>query len=268
MKKFAFLLTIIFCFSLLGCGTAEQENTAQQPTETATMTDVPTEVTNPIAEIEETMEPTTEPMGNVANGQSDVRFLYAGSLEEYEKHFAENGGYPENFVTYEDLRELGSFKSFHCQSYNMLPNVDEKTYTTYGYEIQMDGIVFSFSIRNNKRTPETVKNLEWEDVKAAMDTSDLRTNGADVFKREDIFRGKIVCGEYTYKYIEGKLSKIVWIVGETEITISKPSLRNPWPENDPDTLIGRMLIWDTAEEALGELREKIDGKLKDLKYPD
>lgn len=267
MKKFAFLLTIILCFSLLGCGTAKQESTAQttqQPAETTAMTDVLTGVTNPT----ETPEPTTEPTGNVANGQSDVSFLYAGSLEEYEKHFAENGGYPENFVTYEDLRELGSFGSFHCQSYNMHPYAWQNGYTTYGYILKVDGSDVSFSVLNARKIPEDIKNLEWEDVKDAMDASDLRTNSADVFKREDIFRGRMVCGEYTYKYIDGKLHAIVWIVGETEITISIPSLSHPWPENDPDTLIGRMLIWDTAEEALGELRQKIDGKIKDLKYPD
>ena len=267
MKKVSLLLVIGICFAMLGCGAVERENTAQttqQPAGSTAMADAPTEVTNPTTAPAETTEPTEVSGGNVSHG--DVVFLHIETLEEYKKHFEENGGYPENFVTYEDLCKLGDFKNFRCQSYNMLR--DENDYTTYGYDFMVGEVVIHITVRIAERISEDIKKLEWEDVRDAMVASDLRTNPADVFKREDIFRGKVVCGEYTYNYIEGKLLSIEWIVGETRILIYIPSLSNPWPENDPETLIGRMLIWDTAEEALGELREKIDGKLKDLKYPD
>ena len=269
MKFISCMLAICMCFAMAGCGSTSEENiaqTTQKIANSSTETHLPTEETEPTTVPAETTE--SNEAFNENAGSGDIVFLYAGSLEEYEKHFAENGGYPENFVTYEDLRELGSFESFRCQSYNMHPDVWQKDYTTYGYGLKVDGIDIDFSVLNARRIPEDIKNLEFEDVKDAMVASDLRTNNADVFKKEDIFRGELVCGEYTYQYIEGKLHAIVWIVGETEVTITIPSLSHPWPENDPDTLIGRMLIWDTAEEALGELREKIDGKLKDLKYPD
>ena len=112
------------------------------------------------------------------------------------------------------------------------------------------------------------KKLVFEDVKDTMAPSDLRTNNTDAV------RGKLVLNDYSYLYLNGKLTSIKWTVGETAFSIffeevdSRAGTEGKWPENDPDTLIGRMLIWDTAEEALGELRQKIDGKIKDLKYPD
>ena len=256
MRKLAFLLVIGICFSLLGCNTGEQESTAQttqQSTETTAMTDVPAETTEP------GVAPT---QGNTGGG--DVSLLGISTLEEYEKHFVENGGYPESFVTYEDLQAWGNFESFLCQSYNLMEGA-RKEYTVYEYGLIAGGSRFKLKFRPAKNDPNILYPIEWQDITDTMIKSDLRTNGTDVWS------GRIICGEngYEYRYTGGKLTSIVWITGETQIRIWFPEgINEKWPENDPDTLIGRMLIWDTAEEALDELREKIDGKLKDLKYPD
>jgi len=263
MKIISFLLMIILCFSLLGCGITEQESTAQTTQQTTAMTDAPTEMTNPTSAPAETTKPSVAPtQGNTGGG--DVSLLGVSSLEEYEKHFTENRGYPDSFITFEDLQAWGNFESFICQSYNLMEGA-RKEYTVYEYGLIAGGGRFKFKFRPAKYEPDSVKSIEWVDITDTMIKSDLRTNEVDVWN------GRVICGEYgyEYQYLGGKLYTVQWTTGETLITIwFLDGLDGKWPENDPDTLIGRMLIWDTAEEALDELREKIDGKLKDLKYPD
>lgn len=257
VKVFAFLLAITVCFGIMGCSTGEQENTeqtAQQPEESTAAT-----------ETTESNIVSTE--GNTGE-QADISYLGLGTLEEYKKHFAEKGGCPDSFITYEDLSSLGSFESFVCQSYIVHKDSHQKEYIEYQYGFSVDEVQFTLIVRPTKYIPESNKKLVFEDVKDTMAPSDLRTNNTDAV------RGKLVLNDYSYLYLNGKLTSIKWTVGETAFSIffeevdSRAGTEGKWPENDPDTLIGRMLIWDTAEEALGELRQKIDGKIKDLKYPD
>lgn len=248
MKKVLLLFVIALCLSMIACGyldtdSAKISETAQQPTQTTSPTTVPTEHTS--------------------NFGGDVVFLTIETLEEYEKHFEEQGGYPDSFITYHDLSNLGEFRNFICQSYILYGGSRYKEYTTYQYELLVDGTEFDVMFRPAKSISDDTKEMEQEDVKATVDKEDMRVN------RTDAVRGKLVLGDMTYNYLDGKLHTIKWVTGETQVTIYFEEGRNEkWPENDPDTLIGRMLIWDTAEEALGELRQKIDGKIKDLKYPD
>ena len=98
---------------------------------------------------------------------------------------------------------------------------------------------------------------EWFDAEDTIIAADLRTNLTDG-ARANVTREK-----YQYSYLYGKLHSIQWIAGQTQVQIWS---ENGWPENNPDTLMGRMLIWDTAEEAIAQLREKLDCKLEDLTY--
>ena len=241
MKILRCFLVMILCFGLLGCGSIHEEYAVQTT---------------------QTTEPSVAPTQGDTGG-ADVNLLGFGTLEEYERHFAENGGYPGSFITYKELQALGEFKGFVCQSYVVHKYSDRKEYTMYMYSFTVGEAEVSLRIYPAKYISESQKALVWEDATDTLVTSDLRINDTEAL------RARIMVADAEYCYLlSGKLHTISWTVGETEIVIAIPSMKSPWPENDPDTLIGRMLIWDTAEEALSELREITDGKLKDLKYSD
>lgn len=234
MKHLAAFLAFMLCISLAACGKGNNDNvgeTTLQPTQTVTATEESTD------------------------GNGNVEYLNLITLADYEKHFEEAGGYPDTFITYEELQELGTFKSFVCQSYVVHEDSSQKEYTEYQYVLEADGAAFNVVVRPVKNIPEDTR--EWFDAEDTIIAADLRTNLTDGA------RASITREKYQYDYLYGKLYSIEWIAGETQVMIWS---ENGWPENDPDTLIGRLLIWDTAEAAITELQQKLDGKLQGLKY--
>lgn len=230
MKRFAIILVMILCLGMAACG-----NTGDS---------TPTTEGNQ-----------TEPTGSTQNEPTEggqMPYLGLATLEEYEKHFSENGGYPDAFVPYEALRELGEFNSFVCQSYGTEKDSQQKEYTEYQYSLSADGVDFDLIVRPIKNIPQEPEDQEWFDAEDTIVAADLRTN------LTDCARANVTREKYQYDYLYGQLHSIEWTTGEFQIVISS---ENGWPEINPDSMLGRMLVLDTADAAITQLQQSIDSAL-------
>ena len=232
MKRFAIILVMILCFGMAACG-----NTGDNTPSTEGNRTEPTESTQ---------------TGATEGNQTQMHYLGLATLEEYEKHFSENGGYPDAFVTYEALRELGEFHSFVCQSYETDQDSQQKEYTEYQYSLAADGVDFELTVRPVENIPQVPEDQEWFDAEDTIIATDLRTN------LTDCARANVTREKYQYDYLYGHLHSIEWTTGEFQIVISS---ENGWPEINPDSMLGRMLVLDTADAAITQLQQSIDSDL-------
>lgn len=227
MKKFlCILITAGILFSTASCGIDGPESSnLPLPQETRNTTS------------NETLD------SPISGSYESYEFLGFSSLSEYEEHFTAQGGYPDGFITYDDLKLLGEFSGFVSQSYYG----NNPDYSYYHYSIMLpNGIEISVNIY-----PEWLPQKQWlwdiASVKSTMLKSDLRTN------RTGETRGTVLIEDVLYSYLLGKLRSVTWRSGGQEIRLSGDF--DQIPEESNDSLIGRLLSYNTAKGAIAELKQ-------------
>ena len=227
MKKvlcIVMILSFLFCAASCGVNRSESGETLSE-TET---TSIPTNETTDIS---------------IFASYDSYAALGLSSLAEYEEHFSKQGGYPEGFISYDDLKAFGEFDGFVSQSYYG----NDPNYSYYYYKIlYSSGAHFYVDIHPEWR-PSAQFTWDMISVKNTMIESDLRTN------QTDEIRGSVLIGDTLYTYLVGKLHEIEWRSGGLLIAISGDF--DQIPEVSTDSLLGRLLNYNTAEAALAELRE-------------
>ncbi len=231
MKKFLCILIItavLFCTA--SCGTDSPE---------------PQETTNGALE---------EMLGNPIPGSHEsYEFLGFSSLSEYEQHFTAQGGYPDGFVTYEDLRMLGKFNGFVAQSY--YGNNPDYSYYHYSF-IHPSGIDIAADIYP-EWLPQKRRSWDIASIKSTMLESDLRTNPTGEM------RGTVLIEDVLYTYLLGKLHSIQWKFGSQEICVYGDFEKIS--EISEDSLIGRLLNNNTVNDAIAELKQITESRYCEYK---
>lgn len=142
---------------------------------------------------------------NYAAGVMGERpLLTLESLSEYKK-FVKNAKLPEDFVVYDDIKELGEFKEFVCLSEARKNDFSECMYTLYDedageFVLYIDREPFYES----EHTKNVITNVNAKNMRS------LNSSEHGTYKNGDI----------NYVYLNGKLSSIEWKSGEWYYTIS------------------------------------------------
>lgn len=228
MKKLLCILTILsILFCSASCGVDRPASSNVPPTQETESTPS-----------QETLGPSIS-----SSDHPDDIYLRLSSLEEYEEYFTGQGGYPDGFIPYDSLSFLGEFDRLLVD----ISSGDDSNYSYYLYSIlHPSGVDFSVTVY-----PEWLpqKRGHWDiaSVKRTMSGSDLRTNGTSEM------RGTVLIEDVLYTYLLGKLHSVQWIFGSQEISISGDF--DQISEVSEDTLIGRLLNYNTAKGAIAELKQ-------------
>ena len=172
----------------------------------------------------------------------DRALLTIGDYDEYESFVAkmEEGS---AFVAYKGIQSLGEFKSFVC-----LSNGYSGDYSKYMYNLtDASGYEFVLYVTHNAVAksygPEADRPL------SATGEQDLR-------KRSDAAGGVLELNNVQYRYSKyGKIMSISWIESGVEFTISAQLDEYP---NVTDTVLGKLLSYDTTVEAKQSFMEEVN----------
>lgn len=198
---------------------------------------------SPSAEPSETTAPTTP-----TTSEPDIHISYAPLLfyaEEYDaylEHFRTDSNVPDNFIHYDNLRDLGSFSMFCNLVYH--PN---NSYEWYYYLIT-DSVGNELSVSIYHRKPNSYSaNIPTE----AINSQDMRNLLDENAGYRYIHNGIV------YYYRSGKLENISWdIDGITfRLSMSSPQYFSDVSETHP--IIQAFLSLDTADEAVARFAEMI-----------
>ena len=162
------------------------------------------------------------------------------SLEEYNK-FLETIPEGRKFVTYDDVKEIGTFKGF--VGITDTPN-DGYIYYVYGL-VDETGKEFVLNIEHTEEEVDTV--LE---AIERVDNQDMR------------FVNKNQSGDYThqgliYEYWEGRLSDVVWRVDGIRFKLDGVGFALADYPITEDTFVSKLLSQETAVAAVESINAKV-----------
>ena len=126
------------------------------------------------------------------------------SLAEYKK-FIENAKLPEDFVVYDDIKDLGKFKGFVCLSEARKNDFSECMYTLYD-ENAGEFVLYidREPSQQSEHTKNVITNVNTKNIRS-LDSSEHGT-----YKKDGV----------DYVYLKGKLFSIGWKSGDWYYTIS------------------------------------------------
>ena len=185
-----------------------------------------------------------DPYKDVELSENPLATLEIYTLDEYEKHFQAEGGYPEGFLQYEAVSKLGTFEGFIAQSYTD----KKKEYSQYSYMLR-DPAGFLLSVN-----VIPASNKKWEEIWPVDKLGDTLI-GEDLRKNDTTKEtANITPGMYTYFYRMGQLEAISGIMtkGRSQVIMIVAPFHT-YPTTASGTLIGRMLNAETADAAIKEL---------------
>lgn len=244
MKKMLLIVLLIVCVLCTACTQVPAEENTELSTTLATS--APTETTT-VSQLEETTVPVSETETSAPTETSppevhiDRALLTIGDYDEYESFVAkmEKGS---EFVAYERIQSLGDFKSFVC-----LSNGYSGDYSKYMYNLSdASGYDFVLYVTHNA----VVKSYGPEADKPLSATGEQNLRN-----RADATGGVLDLNNVQYRYSKyGKIMSISWIESGVEFTISAQLDEYP---NVTDTVLGKLLTYDTAVAAKQSLMEDV-----------
>ena len=184
---------------------------------------------------------------NETQGTDSVQFanyelLTLEGMEEYSS-FLETMPEDEEFVTYDEIKEIGDFESFVVVS----PYWRDYSHCLYGLR---DNAGHKIGVYVNRMSEgEYIPEIT---VSHVADQTDLRQIDSDEVEHYKA-NGMI------YTYIEGKLSTIRWYVGEYEFILNS----EPWLSEltvGENTFVSKMLSQETAVAAVESINAKVEMK--------
>ncbi len=152
---------------------------------------------------------------------------------------------PDNFVTYEMIKKLGSFVAYE---------ETEAVYVSY--------IMFTYVVKDTNDC-QLLLDMRYQDFKEfpPEEFLDLNLNG-DMRTLETRDSGYYCIGNIVYRYNAGRLSSISWMHNGVQFWLSpsrRPELCD-YPLDGEDTIASRLLNSETAAAALEELYSTAEGE--------
>lgn len=163
--------------------------------------------------------------------------LTLNTYDEY-LNFIGSAELPAEFVAYEEISNLGEFKSFVCLSEARVNDFSSCMYTLF------DESQSQFVLYVDIGSQETVPPVS---TVTAVNRSNMRSlvNSID--------SGSFVVSGMEYKYLGGKLHTISWFKDNVRYTLSGDSMLGDYPENTTTTAVAKLLDLETAASCLDAL---------------
>ena len=172
----------------------------------------------------------------VCNGMN-VRFLVVKTIDEYNE-FIKSEQLPDNFVTYENIKQIGEFKNLTVRSYYYFGD-----FSAYHYElIDPSGYEVFFNITTDD-----------EEYKDYPNTSDVNPQNMRELNKQASGTLKYDHNKLKYSYFNGKLRTIQWRSQGVQYVLSV----SDYPDTS-DTFTGKLMNLETASEAVDALLTAIE----------
>ena len=230
MKKLISIISIILAMCLMvSCGNVNE--TVTSVTSSTSVTEITTETTNATVSTTGTSIPnsttiaTTDPMGE----------QYLLTKENYSLYlsFLNSNNVPKDFITYDQISDIGIFSHFVC-----LSNADLGDYSHYVYFVK-DNNDFNLSVY-----VERIEDIiSTENVLMNENPLDYRNISTEE-------KGVIIANGVKYVYVKGQLFSIDIQYGNFKITLDGNLM--DYPANGADTFMSRLLSPSTAKAAAAE----------------
>ncbi|MBE6655066.1 MAG: hypothetical protein E7608_06375 [Ruminococcaceae bacterium] len=233
MKKVTPIISIILAMCCMtSCGNVNE--TVTNGTSSTSVTEITTETTtaaNTTVSTTVTSIPnsttiaTTDPMGE----------QYLLTKENYSLYlsFLNSNNIPKDFITYDQISDIGIFSHFVC-----LSNADLGDYSHYVYFVK-DNNDFNLSVY-----VERIEDIiSTENVLMNENPLDYRNISTEE-------KGVIIANGVKYVYVKGQLFSIDIQYGNFKITLDGNLM--DYPTNGEDTFISRLLSPATAKAAAAE----------------
>lgn len=190
---------------------------------------------------EDSSDKTEEPEG--ASGQGEIATPTFERYEEYLKFIDSVKNLPDDFITYDMLKDIGEFRSFVCGT----------TFIGYGY---------NFTDENNVRILAKIYPLPNEVETYPMVTPDNSSNMRSVTPIGTWSTYSYNNITYHY-YFNGTLAGIEWIIGEKIVYLSmlEPNTFAAYPLDGETTFVSQLLSLQTAEAAVEVFNQKVEAEI-------
>lgn len=190
---------------------------------------------------EESSDKTEESEG--ASVQGEIATPTFGKYEEYLKFIGSVKNLPDDFITYDMLKDIGEFRSFVCDT----------TFIGYAY---------NFTDENNVRILAKIYPLPSEVKTYPMVTPDNSSNMRSItpigtwstYSYNDI--------TYHY-YFNGTLAGIEWSIGTKIVYLSmtEPNTFAGYPLDGETTFVSQLLSTQTATAAVQSFNQKVEAEI-------
>ena len=226
MKKLISIISIILAMCLMvSCGNVNE--TVTSVTSSTSVTEITTQTTLQ----------TVSTTGNGGGGGCAILLSFY-TYDEY-KEYMDTHSLPADFVRYESLSQIGEFYAF--------VNLDD-----YDDIEHTEKYMYSFTDSN-----DFIVSISFEKIDSSKISTEeyifLSEKPVDYRKLSSYQKGIVNVDGMKYWYINGELSSIELIYGDTEIIISGTGMLDDYPVNDEDTFMSRLLSPATAKAAAAEL---------------
>lgn len=180
-------------------------------------------------------------LGGVEPNGVEVPLLTISTLDDYNK-FMSSENLPENFITYDMLKDIGDFVYLIFLSDGYNGDFTEYMYTvkdSTGYDIS---VYVEPSIESDVLNSNTI-------IAEKINRTDLRT----IASAES---GIYIYNDVKYKYVSGKLLSIAWDMDGLRCTLTGNSMLDNYPDQN-NTFMGLILNGDTSKDAFSVLETAV-----------
>ena len=164
--------------------------------------------------------------------------VYIYDREEYDAFIRAESRLPEDFITADMLKALGTFQGFICNS--------DTVFTAYGYSLILEN-GYPICLRINHDSQR--QNIPISTISTSKIGSDMQKLTAN--QTGSIYRNGV-----EYRYMKGYLYHISWMVGDIRMSFDISSDWSRFSALSEDTLISKLLSasTDVQRSAVKELR--------------
>lgn len=182
---------------------------------------------------------------DIGEGYGEVETPTFSMYEEYLEFIGNAKNLPDDFITYDMLKDLGTFKSFILSSSSF-------NYYIYNF-IDENGVTIAATINPLKNESETYPIVVPDNINNLRKASYIGVSSR--YSHNNV--------TYGY-YFNGKLATIRWAMGTTLVILSTYGASNTfadYPLDGETTFVSQLLSTQTATAAIEVFNQKVEAEL-------